>query len=412
MSDALATVKAAVDAACRQVSIEALAGRATKLTRGRGACPLPGCRAVAKPAEGGVRKRKKKALRSEPFEVRDGRFHCYKCGEGGDVVDLERALRGGSILEAARRLAGMTELPKPSRPPVRARAEGGRSETTARIAAEIWRAARPAAGTAVEAYLAARCIVPGVIAAAVRNLRFHPAAKWWFDDGSRRWVTAPAMIALVVVAGPDGRPVAPGGIHATYLAPGGSGKAESDHAPSKIMWGPQSLDGRPGGAWLIGPSLEGHAGDGLAIGAEGIESSLSLASLHLMRTGSLPRAWAALSLDRLQGRLLKDDDRRIDAWAPQPDPEKPAFVWPGVPRVMIGVDRDMSPLTLKARSRRRRPCEVTLDAEARARLCARLSAQAWKAAGAQSATAVAPAPGRDFNDELRARKGPEGRVAA
>lgn len=409
MGDALEIVRAAVEAARNRVSIEALAGRATKLTKGRGACPLPGCHAVAKPAE--AKRRKKKALRSEPFEVRGGRFRCYKCDQHGDVVDLEQLLRGGTILEAARRLTGMTELPKPTRPPARERPDGGRSETTARIAAEIWRGGVPAAGTLVETYLAARGIVPRVIAAAVRQLRFHPAAKWRFDDASRRWITAPAMVALVVVAGADGRPVATGGIHATYLAVDGSGKAESEEAPSKIMWGPQSLDGKPGGAWLIGPSLEGHEGDGLAVGAEGIETSLSLASLHLMRTGALPRAWAALSLDRLQGRLLKDEDRCVDLAGLTPDPERPAFTWPGVWRVLVGVDRDMSPIAVRGRTGRGKPVDVELAAEARARICARMAAAAWRAAGAAEARSIAPPPGKDFNDELRRVRARERAVA-
>ncbi|MDP3405060.1 MAG: hypothetical protein Q8S03_10250 [Brevundimonas sp.] len=390
-----------------RVSLEALAGRATTLKRGRGLCPLAGCKARVKPSgasEPATRKKRKSAA-SDPFWVKGDRWGCHKCGEHGDVIDLEQALRGGTPAEAARRLLGMTELPAATAPARKASRDDGPS-ATARVAAELWRGARPFAGSIGEVYLRARGIAAEVVAACAGNLRFHPRAKWWWNDQTRAWAFAPAMIALVVVAGPDGRPVATGGVHATYLTADGLAKAESEDAPSKAMWGPQGRDGKPGGTWLIGPSLAGHAGDGptlegLAVGAEGIETALSLATIHLRRTGSLPRAWAALSLDRLQGRLAKDDQKRVQADAPQADPDKPAFTWPGVARVRIGVDRDMSDLTLKAVTRRGKTCDVVLDAEARARLCARLSAAAWKAAGAVDVRAVAPSPGCDFNDELR-----------
>lgn len=383
-----------------RVSLEALAGRATTLKSGRGLCPLRTCKPMPK-AAGAVTKRKlKKGPATDPFWVKGANWGCYRCGERGDVIDLEQQLRGGTAVEAARRLLGMTELPAPTRPPIRAKA-GETMSSTAEIAGELWTTAGAFAGSLGEIYLRARGVAAEVVAACGRNLRFHPRAKWWFDRDRRVWRFAPAMLALVVVAGPDGRPVATGGVHATYLAGDGLAKVESEDAPSKAMWGPQGLDGKPGGTWLIGPSLDGHSGDGLAVGGEGIETSLSLATLEFRRTSALPRAWAALSLDRLQGRLAKDDERRVAAWAPTPDPTKPAFTWPGVARVLIGVDRDMSDLTFKAVTPRGKTCDVTWDAEARARVCARLTTAAWKAAGAASAKAVAPSPGCDFNDELR-----------
>lgn len=41
-----------------------------------------------------------------PFSIepRQGLFKCEGCGRSGDVIDLERALRGGSLGESARRL--------------------------------------------------------------------------------------------------------------------------------------------------------------------------------------------------------------------------------------------------------------------------------------------------------------------
>src|SRR5258708_8876351 len=40
----------------------------------------------------------------------DGHFHCYGCGAHGDIVDLDRALYGGSAREAAQRLAGQDSI--------------------------------------------------------------------------------------------------------------------------------------------------------------------------------------------------------------------------------------------------------------------------------------------------------------
>lgn len=395
------------DAARKAVSVEALAGREVALFRSggemRGLCPLCCMRgksaAPVRPkveGETGGRKRKGSRHRSLPFAVYGHRWTCHRCQEGGDVVDLEQALRGGSPVEAARRLAGNAPLPAtvtPKAAPATA-AKPAQPGATDRIAAELWRGAVPASGTLVETYLTARGIHAEVIVHARRQLRFHAKAKWWFDEEKRRWVHAPAMLALIVVQGDDGAPVATGGVHATYLADDGSGKA-SDDGDSKIMWGPQKRDGRSGGTWLIGP-----AGTGPAFGGEGIETSLSLASLHFLRTGQMPRAWAALSLDRLQGGIAKDEQKRIDAYHPQPDPQRTPFVWRGVSEVVIGLDRDMGDLTLKGRTPRGKTCLFTLDAEARARLCGRLAVAGWKAAGA-SARAVAPPPDSDFNDELR-----------
>lgn len=403
---ALEHARRLVAAAGARVSVERLAGREVALVKAgselRGPCPLCARGAARGPrAVEPVKGRRKGKGRSESFAVKGDRWRCYRCGLFGDVVDLERELRGGTTVEAARRLAGDEPLPATVTPRAKPRPEPEGPSASARLAAELWREARPAAGSLVETYLAARGIVPAVIAAALGNLRFHPAAKWFWCDRSRRWATAPAMIVLVVVAGPDGRPRATGGVHATYLAPDGRAKASAEDAPAKVMWGPQTLDGRPGGTWLIGPSLEGHAGDGLAVGAEGIETGLSLASLHWLRTGSLTRCWAALSLDRLQGRLLRDEARCVDLVALTPDPERPAFTWPGVERVRVGVDRDMSPLAVRARTGRGKAIEMELGPEARARICARLTVAAWRAAGASEARAVAPPPGMDFNDELR-----------
>lgn len=74
-------------ARARGADIAAVAGVALwrEGVRLRGACPV--CN------DGGFR-----------LEPRQRLFRCDGCGRSGDVIDLERAMRGGSLGEAARRL--------------------------------------------------------------------------------------------------------------------------------------------------------------------------------------------------------------------------------------------------------------------------------------------------------------------
>ncbi|HCW48981.1 MAG TPA: hypothetical protein DGP25_02760 [Brevundimonas sp.] len=69
----------------------------------------------------------------------------------------------------------------------------------------------------------------------------------------------------------------------------------------------------------------------------------------------------------------------------------------------ICIDRDMREIRVKARKATGGTWKRPLDAETRARICAGLAEQAWREAGAHAVRIWAPAPGRDFNDELRAR---------
>lgn len=390
-------------AARARVSVEALAGRATTLVRAgaelRGTCPLCKGKAVSTASATAPRKKKRGGSRTGGFAVyaSSQSWHCYVCEEGGDVVDLEQALRGGTAVDAARRLAGGDYVPD-TRDQTPAKAQTSRDDgpgATDRMAVWLWQSGQALAGSAGATYLLARGIAPEVVAAAASNLRFHPRANWQWDGERKAWTYAPAMLALSVVK-IEGRPRATGGIHATYLRPDGAAKA-SDDGRAKIMWGRQNRAGLAGGAWLIGPS-----GAGPLVVAEGIETALSMATLEFRRTGVIPRAAAALSLNRLQGGVLKDADRCIDVFDPQPDPEKPPFIWPGeAGPVLIGVDRDMSPIRVKGRTGRHKVCEFELSGESRARLCARLARAAWMAAGVTEVRVAWPAPDCDFNDDLR-----------
>jgi len=125
----------------------------------------------------------------------------------------------------------------------------------------LWRSSRPAAGTLVETYLASR----GLRLQLPSTLRFHPRLK---HPSGGTW---PAMFALVTNVCN-----APIGIHRTFLAPNGSGKAPV--APQRMMLGRCR-----GGAVRLGGGA-----DRLMIG-EGIETCLAA----VQATGK--PAWAALS---------------------------------------------------------------------------------------------------------------------
>lgn len=367
------------------VAISELVGREVKIVRAgndfRSACPICGTGSKG----------------SNPFWGSDqkGRWFCHAgCQRGGDVIDLERELRGGDVLEAAKRIVG--ELPsiprQPINRPVTVTVEG--PSASERVVNEIWAGAREISGTLVERYLVARGISKSVIDQAAPRLRFHPAAKWGWDEIARRWIVAPAMVVRVETIGGF-----TGGIHVTYLDR--SGHTKADLKPAKRMWGRQADDaGRPGGAWLIGPR-----GPQDLVVAEGIETALSLATFA-ERAGYSVQCAAALSLRSLQGGFVLAEGGVFDPADVRPDPAKPAFTWSppdGVRawRVVIGVDRDMSPLRVKVRNIRGKVQDATLGGEARARLCARLAVQAWKAAGASAARAVAPGARCDFNDQLQ-----------
>jgi hypothetical protein len=332
-----------------------------------------------------------------------GRWGCFAggadCARGGDVVDLFAILERLSPREAAEKLTGQTAGGALSKRPAPERRRPDREEADedrwkAELAATLWREARPATDTLADTYLRARGMFGPVLAAALRQLRFHPSA--YHSGPFERPVRLPAMIGLVRAAGG-----ATGGVHVTYLAADGSGK--TTRMPAKRMWGPQSFkteNGQlPGGVWLSNPAADG----GLVV-AEGIESALSAAIL----LGGPRRVLAALSLNRLQGGLMPDQYGRIDPDNIRPDPARPAFTWPELAsapwgEVAIAVDRDMKPIKVKVRKAMGGTKSLLLDGDARARICGALAMSAWRASASCRVRAIAAERGRDFNDELRAR---------
>lgn len=334
-------------------------------------------------------------------------WKCHSCGKGGDVIGLERELRGGSMLDAARRLVGGVVVEVSPEVVERRRRQQQAAEAQqariqqykARRAAEVWKGAVAAKGTLVEVYLRSRGLSGPWLEAMLGQLRFHGGVH---HSGEGRFTRgAPAMVGLrMAPAGPTG------GVHITYLAANGRGKADLD--PAKKMLGASEREGMVGGVWLTPPDAEGP----LFVG-EGIESTGSAAQL----SGIWPcRMVAALSLDALQGGWLKDKWGRVSVALPRADLMRPGFIWPDAVTderrsgevLRIAVDRDMSPLKVRIRKPLGGSADHVMSADERAQVCGTLATAHWRAAGASGVRVIAPPAGRDFNDELRARQMPAG----
>lgn len=192
-----------------------------------------------------------------------------RCHAGCDQAAVIEALR-------ARGLWGGSgnDRPAPALAPVR---DDG-AESRRLQALEIWKAAQPAAGTLVETYMRARGLA---LPAGCMALRFAPNLK---HPSGGRW---PAIIAAV--RGADAGFM---GVHRTFLARDGSGKAAI--FPPKMSLGPIA-----GGAGRLAP-----AGARLIVG-EGIESTLGA-----MQASGLP-GWAALSTSGLRALVLPPEVREI-----------------------------------------------------------------------------------------------------
>ncbi len=149
-------------------------------------------------------------------------------------------------------------------------------------ALEIRRAAQPAPGTPVEAYLRHR----GIAIPIPPTLRYHPGVRY-----ERSGLALPCMVAAV--QGPDRKVTA---IHRTYLRDDGRGKAGV--ATPKMALGPIGA-----GAVRLGP-----AGPALGL-AEGIETGLSAMVLF-----GLP-VWAALSASRLDRLWLPPEAQEVHVFA-------------------------------------------------------------------------------------------------
>ena len=118
-------------------------------------------------------------------------------------------------------------------------------------------------------------------------LRFHPKC-WHRDEGQTRSLPRPALIAAVT----DGAGVLQG-VHRTWLAPDGQGKARVE-TQRRAM------------GHLLGNAVRLTPHDDILVVGEGIETMLSLVEA----VPSLP-VWAALSSGHLGAVLLPEGLQRL-----------------------------------------------------------------------------------------------------
>ena len=214
-----------------------------------------------------------------------GKWTDAQSGEHGDLLDIIRESLGlndfKDVAEEARRFLSLPQLdPVARRDTSRPSANPGSTEAARRL----FTMGTAIPGTTAAAYLRGRGIDPS---GDLPALRFHPAC-YHRPTGGGPTRRLPAMVAAITDL--DGHLT---GVHRTWLAPGGAGKADLD-TPRRAM-----------GA-LLGHGVRfGRAGDVLAAG-EGIETVLSLRM-------ALPRmpVLAALSAGHLSATLFPAGLRRL-----------------------------------------------------------------------------------------------------
>lgn len=214
-----------------------------------------------------------------------GHWQDAASGEHGDLLDVIRESCGfvefRDVAGEARRFLRLPRAePRRSSKPVRTPVPTGSVEAARRLLAM----SQPIRRTLVETYLGNRGIKSVHDAGA---LRFHPRSYYRPDDGSPT-ETWPAMIAAVTDLA--GRIT---GVHRTWLAPDGSGKAPVD-TPRRAMGG------------LLGHAVRFGAADDVLAAGEGIETMLSLRCA----LPAMPMA-AALSANHLAALLLPPTLRRL-----------------------------------------------------------------------------------------------------
>ena len=203
-----------------------------------------------------------------------GSGYDHEAGQGGDALGLVAHMHGTQMRPAwewALRWLGVDTdhrqpfaRPRPAAPPPPEQPpEPGRTDDMAR---QIWASAQPAAGSMVETYLASR----GLTLPAGAPIRFHPACQ----RGAER---LPAMVALMT----SPQSAEGTGVHRTFLAPDGRGKAAGQ---AKMM---------AGKAGVIRLAAAAPSRLGLA---EGIETALAVSQ----RGGWAPM-WAATSSGAIRG---------------------------------------------------------------------------------------------------------------
>ena len=214
-----------------------------------------------------------------------GKYTDAATGEHGDLLDIIRARTGitrfPDLLAEARAYLGRPQLVLLETPgPRKTKRPGG----TPAAAMRLFAASKPISGTLAETYLRSRGITQF---GANGALRFHPKC-WHREEGQTKSTARPAMIAAVT----DGAGALQG-VHRTWLAPDGQGKAAVN--PQRRAMG-----------HLLGNAVRLTPQDDILIVGEGIETMLSLSEA----IPGLP-VWATLSSGHLGAVRLPEGLQRL-----------------------------------------------------------------------------------------------------
>lgn len=239
-----------------------------------------------------------------------GFYHCFGCSAHGDCFAWLEHAEGYSFPEAVERLAteaGMIagrdagprkQLAPVYAPPPDAEIERRRRDQVRARCLDLWRAARPAAGTVVEVYWLSRGLALP-IPPTIRYLPDHEYREIDRATGGKRVVGVfPVMLALMSHA----RRLTT--VHRTYLRQDGLAKAPVPSA--KKLAGPP---GR-GAVWLTPPMP-------VTVLGEGIETSWAVRA----RVGERVGAAAGYSIGHIAGKGVGRGE---------PYPEKPGRFLPSV----------------------------------------------------------------------------------
>ncbi len=217
------------------------------------------------------------ADRSPSFTIYAGdqRWHCFGCGDGGDVLDFVRKVHGVGLRDAAAMLTG-ANLPVVSMPRLDKPTDADRD--TIGEAVSIWRNAGPISGTPAERYLRNRGISIGL----PDCLRFSMLRL-----GRRE----PLPVLVALVAGPDDIPC---GVQRIFLTDDGR---KADLPDGKVKF---SLGRIRGGAIRLAPG----AVSGMILSGS-VEDGLSLMEIEGRAV------WAAPGEEMLAGMMLPDPVRSV-----------------------------------------------------------------------------------------------------